>query len=112
MNKPNKLLEVDVRDTLDWDPALDDRRISVNADNGHVTLTGSAGIGCDLTNAAGEEVISVAEALVPSDGLYTSHIRNEHDGLLGALGEAVSVGRRLGGDEPVQRGGAAHRRRP
>jgi osmotically-inducible protein OsmY len=41
MNKPNKLLEIDVRDTLDWDPALDDRRISVNADNGHVTLTGS-----------------------------------------------------------------------
>jgi osmotically-inducible protein OsmY len=41
MHKPNALLEFDVRDTLDWDPALDDRRITVNADKGCVTLTGS-----------------------------------------------------------------------
>lgn len=41
MHKPNALLEFDVRDTLDWDPALDDRRVTVNADKGHVTLTGS-----------------------------------------------------------------------
>jgi osmotically-inducible protein OsmY len=41
MHKPNNLLEFDVRDTLGWDPALDDRRISVNAESGHVTLTGS-----------------------------------------------------------------------
>lgn len=41
MHKPNGLLEFDVQDTLDWDRALDDRRIAVNADSGHVTMTGS-----------------------------------------------------------------------
>ena len=46
--------------------------------------------------AAPDEVEAVAAALVPTDGLYTSHIRNEHDGLLGALEEAVAVGRRQG----------------
>ena len=42
MHKPNHLLEFDVKDTLDWDSTIDDRRIEVNADDGHVTLTGSA----------------------------------------------------------------------
>ena len=41
MHKPNNLLEFDVKDTLDWDSAIDDRRIEVNADDGQVTLTGS-----------------------------------------------------------------------
>ncbi len=41
MHKPNNLLEFDVKDTLDWDSAIDDRRIGVKADDGHVTLTGS-----------------------------------------------------------------------
>ncbi len=41
MHKPNDLLEFDVKDTLDWDSAIDDRRIEVKADDGHVTLTGS-----------------------------------------------------------------------
>src|SRR5436309_405569 len=41
MHKPNNLLEFDVRDSLDWDRVLDDRRISVNAEDGHVILTGS-----------------------------------------------------------------------
>src|SRR5690242_10999326 len=41
MHKPNNLLEFDVKDTLDWDSAIDDRRIDVKADDGHVTLTGS-----------------------------------------------------------------------
>ncbi len=41
MHKPNHLLEFDVKDTLDWDPALDDVRIVVKADDGAVTLTGS-----------------------------------------------------------------------
>lgn len=41
MHKPNSLLEDDVRDTLEWDPALDDHRITVKADHGQVTLTGS-----------------------------------------------------------------------
>ncbi len=42
MHKPNHLLEFDVKDTLDWDSTIDDRRIEVKADDGRVTLTGSA----------------------------------------------------------------------
>jgi osmotically-inducible protein OsmY len=41
MHKPNNLLELDVNDSLDWDPTLDDRRITVKADDGRVTLSGS-----------------------------------------------------------------------
>ncbi|MGH9085155.1 MAG: BON domain-containing protein [Acidimicrobiales bacterium] len=41
MHKPNNLLEVDIQETLAWDPVIDDRRISVDADHGHVKLTGS-----------------------------------------------------------------------
>jgi osmotically-inducible protein OsmY len=41
MHKPNKLLELDVIDTLEWDPRIDATRIMVKADNGHVTLNGS-----------------------------------------------------------------------
>ncbi len=41
MHKPNKMLELDVRDTLDWDPVLNGSRIVVQADEGHVELTGS-----------------------------------------------------------------------
>jgi osmotically-inducible protein OsmY len=40
-HKPNHLLEFDVKDTLEWDSTIDDRRIEVKADDGHVTLTGS-----------------------------------------------------------------------
>jgi osmotically-inducible protein OsmY len=52
MHKPNNLLELDVRDTLDWDPVVDDRRISVDADHGHVTLTGSVPTYYDKLRAA------------------------------------------------------------
>jgi len=41
MQKPNHLLEFDVKETLGWDSGIDDRRIEVKADDGHVTLTGS-----------------------------------------------------------------------
>ena len=41
MHKPNHLLELDVKDELDWDPLVDDNRIVVNADDGHVTLSGT-----------------------------------------------------------------------
>lgn len=41
MHKPNKLLEADVADELDWDPQLDDTRITISATDGQVTLTGS-----------------------------------------------------------------------
>jgi osmotically-inducible protein OsmY len=41
MKKPNNLLESDVSDELDWDPRFDNSRVSVKANDGNVTLTGS-----------------------------------------------------------------------
>jgi osmotically-inducible protein OsmY len=41
MREPNHVLEVAVRETLDWDPLVDDTRVVVKADDGHVTLSGS-----------------------------------------------------------------------
>ena len=41
MHKPNKLLESDVSEELSWDPQLDDSRVTVSADDGQVTLSGS-----------------------------------------------------------------------
>ena len=40
MHKPNKLLEMDVRDQFGWDPLLDATRIVVNANDGKLILTG------------------------------------------------------------------------
>ena len=40
-HKPNKVVELHVRDTLDWDRLLNDRRIEVVAEDGHVELAGS-----------------------------------------------------------------------
>ena len=51
MHKPNHLLEFDVKDTLDWDLTIDDRRIEVKADDGHVTLTGSVASYYERTRA-------------------------------------------------------------
>lgn len=39
MKKPNNLLENDVRDELDWDASLDDTRIAIKANDGHIILT-------------------------------------------------------------------------
>jgi osmotically-inducible protein OsmY len=41
MHKPNNLLERDVMEQLDWDPILDDTRITVKADDGTVILNGA-----------------------------------------------------------------------
>ena len=51
MHKPNNLLELDVRDELDWDPLLDDSRIVVDAKEGEVTLSGSVPTYYDMTLA-------------------------------------------------------------
>jgi osmotically-inducible protein OsmY len=52
MHKPNNLLERDIKDELDWDPALDDSRIEVAADDGRVTLTGAVDTFDDLELAS------------------------------------------------------------
>jgi osmotically-inducible protein OsmY len=41
MSKPNNLLEADVREELDWNPALNSRRITVNASDGRIVLRGA-----------------------------------------------------------------------
>ena len=41
MEKPDDVLERDVRDELDWDPAIDDSKVTVGAQGGKVMLTGS-----------------------------------------------------------------------
>jgi osmotically-inducible protein OsmY len=41
MHKPNNLLESDVQDELDWDPAFDSSRVGVKANDGTVTLSGA-----------------------------------------------------------------------
>jgi osmotically-inducible protein OsmY len=41
VRKPNNLLEEDVKDELEWDPAVEDSRIIVKASDGEVTLSGA-----------------------------------------------------------------------
>jgi osmotically-inducible protein OsmY len=41
MSKPNNVVEADVREELDWNPALNSRRITVKASNGRVVLSGA-----------------------------------------------------------------------
>jgi osmotically-inducible protein OsmY len=52
MHKPNQWLDADVRDSLDWDPQLDDSRIVVSADDGRVMLSGSVSTYFDVARAA------------------------------------------------------------
>jgi N-acyl-D-amino-acid deacylase len=46
--------------------------------------------------SATEEVIEVARAVAPFGGLYTTHMRNEGDGLLEAVDETLEIGRATG----------------
>jgi osmotically-inducible protein OsmY len=78
MHKPNNLLELDVRDSLDWDQALDDRRISVNADSGRVTLTGSVPTYHDKLRAT-------------EDAWTVGGVRSvDNDLLVGLVGEVIN----------------------
>jgi osmotically-inducible protein OsmY len=52
VHKLNNLLQLDVRDQLDWDPQLDDDRIVVAANDGIVTLSGSVPTYFDVTRAS------------------------------------------------------------
>jgi N-acyl-D-amino-acid deacylase len=46
--------------------------------------------------AATDELAAVVKAAAPFGGIYTSHLRNEGDRLLEAVGEAIEIGRRSG----------------
>ena len=41
MHRPNNLVESDIRESLDYDPRLNDSRIVVKADDGRVSLSGA-----------------------------------------------------------------------
>jgi osmotically-inducible protein OsmY len=43
MHRPNNLVESDIRESMDYDPRLNDSRIIVKADDGRVTLSGAVG---------------------------------------------------------------------
>jgi N-acyl-D-amino-acid deacylase len=43
-----------------------------------------------------DELLDVGESLKQADAIYVSHIRNEGDGLLEAVDEALTIGERLG----------------
>jgi N-acyl-D-amino-acid deacylase len=59
---------------------------------------GAFGVGSALiyppgSYAATEELVAQAEAMAPYHGLYITHIRSEDDRLLGAIDEALAIGR-------------------
>jgi osmotically-inducible protein OsmY len=78
MHKPNGLLELDVKDTLDWDQALIDTRIEVDAKDGNVTLSGSVPTYYDKVRAA-EDTWTVGGVKTLQNNL-----------LVGVAGEAVN----------------------
>ena len=47
-------------------------------------------------HATTEEVIAVAEALKPFDGLYCTHMRDEADRVLASIEETMKIGKRAG----------------
>ncbi len=62
---------------------------------------GAFGMSTGLVYAPGmwadtDEVIALARAMAPADGIYFSHIRSESDKLLEAIEEAVRIGRETG----------------
>jgi osmotically-inducible protein OsmY len=57
MHKPNMLLESDVQEELDWDPQIDDTRITIKADSGNVTLSGSVPSYYQATRAADDVTV-------------------------------------------------------
>jgi N-acyl-D-amino-acid deacylase len=48
------------------------------------------------TYARTDELIELAKVAAKYGGIYTSHIRNESDGLLDAVAEAIAIGERAG----------------
>ena len=48
------------------------------------------------TYAGIDELVALSEVVAEHGGLYVSHMRNEGDGLLGSVREALTIGRRAG----------------
>jgi N-acyl-D-amino-acid deacylase len=57
----------------------------------------STGLAYPTAHAAPtEEVVALAERLVPYGGIYTTHMRDERDGVVESVEETLEVGRRAG----------------
>ncbi len=57
----------------------------------------STGLAYPTANAAPtEEVIALAERLVPYEGLYATHMRDERDHVVESVNETLEIGRRAG----------------
>jgi osmotically-inducible protein OsmY len=102
MQKPNLLLESDVRAELDWDPLLDASRIEVSAKEGEVTLTGAVPTFYD-TVLATDDTWSIGGVRAVDNQL-----------LVGSLGEAIADAdvaagclAAIGGDKLVPKGAVA-----
>jgi dihydroorotase/N-acyl-D-amino-acid deacylase len=60
--------------------------------------------------AGTEELVDVCRAMAPYGGVYITHLRSESDGILGALEEALTIGREAGVPVEVYHLKAAHPR--
>ncbi|MFQ5938220.1 MAG: amidohydrolase family protein, partial [Acidiferrobacterales bacterium] len=55
----------------------------------------STGLAYPTANAAPtEEIVALAEHLAPHGGIYTTHMRNEHDDVVESVKETLEIGRR------------------
>jgi N-acyl-D-amino-acid deacylase len=43
-----------------------------------------------------DEIVALAQRLVPYDGVYTTHMRDERDGVVASVEETLNIGRRAG----------------
>jgi N-acyl-D-aspartate/D-glutamate deacylase len=57
-----------------------------------------------------DEIVALASESAAAGGIYATHIRNEHDHLLDAIGEAITVGRQAGLPVQISHHKAAGRR--
>ncbi len=86
--------------------APDQRELAQMADDvAEGMAAGAVGLSTGLiyvpgTFAQTDEIIAAARAAAEAGGIYVSHIRNESDRLLEAVGEAITIGREAG--LPVQ----------
>lgn len=78
MHKPNNLLELDVKDELEWDPLVDDSQIIVKANDGEVTLSGAVPTYYESVLAA-DDAFSIGGATLVDNQL-----------MVGLVGEAIA----------------------
>lgn len=90
---------------LDRRPPTDEELAQMDAHVDEGMRAGAIGLSTGLiyppgSSAETEELIALARVAARHGGIYTSHIRNEGAGLLGAVEEALRIGRESGA--PVQ----------